>query len=114
MNDAKRILEMNNPNQYERSGEMNDEKKNEKNVKMTEDNRMMSLLVNKMREMETEYDVTEHLVIDLGNAYTKIGFSGEDLPRLKTPSVWAESRLDHEKKNEFNFEIKYNFFQICS
>ena len=81
---------------------------------MTEDNRMMSLLVNKMREMETEYDVTEHIVIDLGNAYTKIGFSGEDLPRLKTPSVWAESRLDHEKKNEFNFEIKYNFFQICS
>ena len=109
MNDAKRLLEMNNPNTFERdrSDAINEEKKLEKNLKMTEDNRMMSLLGNKMKEMETEYDVSEHIVIDLGNAYTKIGFSGEDLPRLRIPSVWSESRSDPDKKNEFNFEIKY-------
>jgi len=106
MNDAKKLLEMNNPNNFDRDRE-SEEKKIDKNLKMTEDNRMMNLLNNKMKEMETEYDVSEHIVIDLGNAYTKIGFSGEDLPRLKIPSVWAESKIDQDKKNEFNFEIKY-------
>ena len=44
-------------------------KKKEKVVKKSEDARMMEQLDNKVREMETEFDLSEHLVIDLGNAY---------------------------------------------
>ena len=108
MNDAKKIIEMNNYNQFERDDKEGnqDEKKMDKNVKMSEDNRMMNMLVNKLKEMETEYDLVSHLVIDLGNAVTKIGFSGEDLPRFRIPSVYAESIIDQDKKNEFTFEIK--------
>ena len=48
---------------------------------------MMNMLHSKIKEMETEFDLTEHLVIELGNAYTKIGFSGEDLPKEIIPSL---------------------------
>ncbi len=107
MEDVNRMREMSNPSPLDRDRkEAGEEKKIDKNVKMSEDNRMMSLLVNKMKEMETEFDLQEHLVIDLGNAITKIGFSGEDLPRLKIPSVWAESNLDADTKNEDTYEIK--------
>ena len=108
MNDAKKILEMNNNNLYSNERDINllEEKKNEKNVKMSEDNRMMNILVNKNREMETEFDLTSNLVIDLGHAITKMGFSGEDLPRFRIPSVYAESKIDQDKKNELTFEMK--------
>jgi hypothetical protein len=107
MDDVNRMREMANPNAFDRDRkEAGEDKKIDKNVKMSEDNRMMNLLVNKMKEMETEFDVQEHVVVDLGNAITKIGFSGEDLPRLKIPSVWAESNLDVDKKNEFTYEKK--------
>ena len=49
--------------------------------------------------METEFDIGEHLVIDLGNAYTKIGFSGEDLPKEIIPSLYARNKM-FDKKNE--------------
>ena len=42
-------------------------KKKEKVVKKSEDTRMMEQLDSKVREMETEFDIGEHLVIDLGN-----------------------------------------------
>ena len=64
--------------------------KKEKVVKKSEDARMMAMLDSKVREMETEFDINEHLVIDLGNAYTKIGFSGEDLPKEIIPSLYPE------------------------
>jgi len=78
----------------------------EKSIKMSEDNKMMNMLQSKRKEMETDFDVSESLVIDLGNAVTKIGFSGEDLPRLIIPSVIGESRISDDRKNNFTFEIK--------
>jgi len=104
MNDAKRMIEMNS-NKTEQDV-INEDSKVDKNVKMSEDNRMMNMLVNKMKEMETEFDLTEHLIVDFGNATTKIGLSGEDLPRVTIPSIWADSNIDPEKKNEYNFELK--------
>ncbi len=106
MNDAKRMLEMNSNRDDRADGNQNEDKKIDKNIKMSEDNRMMNMLVNKMKEMETEYDLTEHLIIDFGSAITKIGLSGEDLPRLIMPSIWADSKIDPEKKNEYTFELK--------
>ena len=73
-----------------------DEKLDEKN--------MLRCLEIKMKEMETEFDVEENLVIDLGSAYTKIGFSGEDLPRLIIPSIFASLKSDPNKKSEINLE----------
>jgi actin-related protein len=49
--------------------------------------------------METEFDIGEHLVIDLGNTYTKIGFSGEDLPKEIIPSLYTRNKM-FDKKNE--------------
>ena len=54
--------------------------KKEKSIKLSEDARMRLMLTNNMKEMETEFDINDHIVIDLGNASTKIGFSGEDQP----------------------------------
>ena len=42
-----------------------------------------------MKEMETQFDIEENLVIDIGSAFTKIGFSGEDLPRTIIPSIYS-------------------------
>ena len=67
--------------------------KKEKVIKQSEDVRMMNMLNSKVKEMETEFDLTEHLVIDLGNAYTKIGFSGEDLPKEIIPSLYARNKM---------------------
>ena len=71
---------------------------------------MMAMLDSKVREMETEFDLNEHLVIDLGNAYTKIGFSGEDLPKEIIPSLYARNKM-FDKKNEIGtFDQKMDIF----
>ena len=71
---------------------------------------MMNMLNSKVKEMETEFDLTEHLVIDLGNAYTKIGFSGEDLPKEIIPSLYARNKM-FDKKNEIGaFDQKMDIF----
>lgn len=74
--------------------------------KVIDDKNMLNFLTNKMKEMETEYDVQEHLVLDLGSAFTKIGFSGEDLPKLLMPSIYASLNEKFDKKSEISFEIK--------
>ena len=86
--------------------------KKEKSVKLSEDNRMRLMLTNKMKEMETEFDISDHIVIDLGNAYTKIGYSGEDQPTLTIPSIYARSKLyDTDKKNEISsYDQKMDVF----
>lgn len=84
--------------------------KKEKVIKQSEDARMMSMLNSKVKEMETEFDINEHLVIDLGNAYTKIGFSGEDLPKEIIPSLYARNKM-YDKKNEIGaFDQKMEVF----
>lgn len=83
-----------------------DKNKNDKAIKISEDNKMMNMLLNKMKEMETEYDMVEHLVIDIGNSMTKVGYSGEDLPTFQLPSIYGEYKYDLEKKNEYNMEMK--------
>lgn len=71
---------------------------------------MMNMLKSKVKEMETEFDINEHLVIDLGNAYTKIGFSGEDLPKEIIPSLYARNKM-YDKKNEIGaFDQKMDIF----
>ena len=74
--------------------------------KVIDDKNMLSFLTNKMKEMETEYDIQEHLVLDLGSAFTKIGFSGEDLPKMQMPSIYASLNEQFDKKSEISFEIK--------
>ena len=77
--------------------------KKEKSIKLSEDARMRLMLTNKMKEMETEFDMNDHIVIDLGNASTKIGFSGEDQPAVVIPSIYARNKiLDSDKKNELS------------
>ena len=84
--------------------------KKEKVVKKSEDSRMMAMLESKIKEMETEFDLSEHLVIDLGNAYTKIGLSGEDLPKEIIPSLYARNKM-FDKKNEIGaFDQKMDIF----
>ena len=84
--------------------------KKEKVIKKSEDSRMMAMLESKIKEMETEFDINEHLVIDLGNAYTKIGFSGEDLPKEIIPSLYARNKM-FDKKNEIGaFDQKMDIF----
>ena len=70
------------------------------------------MLSNKMKEMETEFDLNDHIVIDLGNAYTKIGFSGEDQPTITIPSIYARSKIyDSDKKNELSsYDQKMDVF----
>lgn len=82
---------------------------NSQNNKIKEDNKiddknMLKFLDQKMKEMETEFDIEENLVIDLGNAYTKIGFSGENLPRLIVPSIYSYLKTDPNQKSEINLE----------
>ncbi len=74
--------------------------------KVIDDKNMLNFLTNKMKEMETEYDLQEHLVLDLGSAFTKIGFSGEDLPKMLIPSIYASLNEKFDKKSEISFEIK--------
>jgi hypothetical protein len=114
MNMTKKVLDLNSNIRDDQKGDRHkdmdkntgDKNRSEKNVKISEDNKMMNMLLNKMKEMETEYDQAEHLVIDLGNAITKIGFSGEDLPSYVLPSIYAEAKPDLEKKAENIFEMK--------
>lgn len=65
-----------------------------------DDKNMLRFLENKMKEMETEFDLEENLVIDLGSAFTKVGFSGEDLPRFVIPSIYSSLKNDPNKKSE--------------
>lgn len=85
------------------------EEKKEKAIKLSEDARMKLMLNNKMKEMETEFDIIDHVVIDLGNAITKIGFSGEDLPAFTIPSIYGKNKiLDSDKKDEMStYEQKF-------
>jgi len=76
--------------------------------KVVDDKNMLNFLTNKMKEMETEFDITEHLVLDLGSAFTKVGYSGEDLPKLLMPSIFGNLQNEKlDKKSEISFEIKY-------
>ncbi len=79
--------------------------------KVVDDKNMLNFLTNKMKEMETEFDINEHLVLDLGNAFTKVGFSGEDLPKMLMPSIFGSLQNEKlDKKSEISFEIKYKCF----
>lgn len=81
--------------------------------KAVDDKNMLNFLTNKMKEMETEFDTNEHLVLDLGNAFTKVGFSGEDLPKMLMPSIFGSLQNEKlDKKSEISFEIKYAQFNI--
>jgi actin-related protein len=52
--------------------------------------------------METDFDNNEHVVIDMGNVFTKIGFSG-DLPTLEIPSIMSRNKiLESDKKIEIS------------
>ena len=87
--------------------------KKEKAIKLSEDKRMNLMLSNKMKEMETEFDLNDHIVIDLGNAYTKIGFSGEDQPTITIPSIYARSKIyDSDKKMNYLHMIKKWMFLV--
>lgn len=41
----------------------------------------------RLNKMETFYDMKEHIVFDNGTGFVKAGRSGEDLPRVVTPTV---------------------------
>lgn len=86
--------------------------KKEKAIKLSEDARMKLMLNNKMKEMETEFDLCEHIVIDLGNAFTKIGYSGEDQPTVVIPSIYAKNKIsDPDKKNDIgSYDQKMDIF----
>jgi actin-related protein len=87
-------------------------KQNQKKEKYSEDKRMKIRLTEKMKEMETDFDNNEHVVIDMGNAITKIGFSGEDLPTLEIPSIMARNKLlESDKKVEISsYDQKMDVF----
>lgn len=78
--------------------------KNNGNQEEKIDNKnMLKFLQNKMKEIETQFDQEENIVIDLGHAYAKIGFSGEDLPRVIIPSIFS-SLKKNSNSNEINLE----------
>ncbi len=66
------------------------------------------------KKMETDFDNNEHVVIDMGNAFTKIGFSG-DLPTLEIPSIMSRNKiLESDKKIEISSWPKEGYFWIWS
>lgn len=75
-----------------------------------DDKNMLKFLDSKMKEMETEFDIEENVVIDLGSAFTKIGFSGEDLPRAIIPSIYSSLKSDPNKKTEINLEKNQHLY----
>lgn len=78
--------------------------KNNGNQEEKIDNKnMLKFLQSKMKEIETQFDQEENIVIDLGHAYAKIGFSGEDLPRVIIPSIFS-SLKKNSNSNEINLE----------
>jgi actin len=95
----KQISTNNNQNSNNPNGVKGNQGKEEK----IDDKNMLKFLENKMKEMETEFDVEDNIVIDLGSAFTKIGFSGEDLPRAIVPSIYSSLRPD-PNKTEINLE----------
>jgi hypothetical protein len=106
---ANQVLDLKGKTQQQ-SGD--DKKKSNNNAnqveeeKVIDDKDMLNFLTNKMKEMETEYDLIEHLVIDMGSAYTKIGFSGEDLPKYIIPSIYGSLKDDKDNKEDGSFEMK--------
>jgi len=114
LENANKVLELKNkikdPNYKDSSGNSKGNKMQAiaEEEKIISDKDMLSFLQNKMKEMETEYDLVDHLVIDLGHAYCKFGVSGEDLPRLIVPSVYAKLKREvlDKKTADFSFEIK--------
>lgn len=107
MNDMPKIPELGNMfgNNNVSAKEPEDKKINVK-VGKKDDKNMLGFLNLKMREMETDYDLEEHLVLDLGHAFTKIGFSGENSPFLIEPSIYSTLK-ELDKKDEITFEAKY-------
>ncbi len=71
---------------------------------------MLGQIDSKVREMETEFDMSEYLVIDLGNAYTKIYFSGEDLPKEIIQLLYPRNKLFDKKKETGAFDQKMDLF----
>lgn len=114
INDTKKVLDIKGDLGHQQiGGQKNDSNQNNTKSKslgeekMVDDKNMLNFLTNKMKEMETEFDLNEHLVIDLGNAFTKVGFSGEDLPKCFMPSIFGSLQNEKfDKKSEISFEIK--------
>ena len=75
-----------------------------------DDKNMLKCLENKMKEMETDFDLEDNIVIDLGSAFTKIGYSGEDLPRLIIPSIYSKLIENTNNKAEINLEKNQYLF----
>ncbi|MCQ2817822.1 MAG: hypothetical protein MJ252_11205 [archaeon] len=85
--------------------------KKPKTVRLSEDKKMAKKLNEKKKEMCTDFDVTPHLVIDLGNAMTKIGFSGCDQPAIIVPSIHARNTEQEGNRAELlAFEQKMDIF----
>ncbi len=103
MNDVAKVLEIGNP--FQKDDEQKKPLEQSKKIEKKDDKNMLGFLNSKMKEMETEYDLEEHLVIDLGHAFTKIGYSGEDSPFLIEPSIRSTLK-ETDKKDEITFEAK--------
>jgi actin len=109
INETAKILEINSPfgkEEDQKSRVKKHKTKNVKNENIIDEKNMLGFLNNKMNEMETEYDLEEHLIIDIGHAYTKVGFSGEDLPFLTVPSIYSTLK-ETTNRNEITFEAKH-------
>lgn len=50
----------------------------------------------RLAKMETFFDQKEVCVIDNGTGYVKIGFAGEDLPRVVMPNVMSTKTIQVE------------------
>jgi hypothetical protein len=109
INETAKILEINSPfgrEDEQRNKAKKPKTKNVKNENIIDEKNMLGFLNNKMNEMETEYDLDEHLIIDIGHCYTKIGFSGEDIPFLTVPSIYSTLK-ETTNRNEITFEAKH-------
>jgi hypothetical protein len=109
INETAKILEINSP--FAREDEQKNKAKKPKtktvkNENIIDEKNMLGFLNNKMNEMETEYDLEEHLIIDIGHCYTKIGLSGEDLPFLTVPSIYSTLK-ETTNRNEITFDAKH-------
>lgn len=102
INDIKNISNL--ENKQGNSTKTNSSIKNNSNQEERIDNKnMLKFLQNKMKDIEVQFDLEENIVIDLGHAYAKIGFSGEDLPRMIIPSIFS-SLKKNSNSNEINLE----------
>jgi actin-related protein 3 len=54
-----------------------------------------SAIEKRLQKMEIRFDAGEEfVVIDMGSGLTKVGFSGEDLPRIVMPTVLGEKTVE--------------------